>query len=106
VEHAFAAGFRGRAGFAWVGSPAPDETVTALLPDMERRNYSIGIGLPLGAKYTVDAGFLHVDTGGRRGRVVERVQGTPSADASAAALNSGFYTLDANVLSLSLKVNF
>jgi long-chain fatty acid transport protein len=106
VEHAFAAGFRGRAGFAWVGSPAPDETVTALLPDMERRNYSIGIGLPLGAKYTVDAGFLHVDTGGRRGRVVERVQGAPSADASAAALNSGFYTLDANVLSLSLKVNF
>ena len=67
VEHAFAAGFRGRVGFDWVGSPAPDETVTPLLPDMDRRNYTIGIGLPIGASYTLDAGFLHVDTGGRRG---------------------------------------
>jgi long-chain fatty acid transport protein len=106
VEHAFAAGFRGRVGFDWIGSPAPDVTVTPLLPDMDRRNYTIGIGLPVGASYTLDAAFLHVDTGGRRGRVVSRTLGTPSATATAEELNSGVYTLSANVFSLSLKVNF
>jgi long-chain fatty acid transport protein len=106
VEHAFAAGFRGRVGFDWIGSPAPDITVTPLLPDMNRRNYSIGIGLPLGASYTLDASFLHVDTSGRRGRITDNLAGPPEIGPTAEELNSGFYTLNANVLSLSLKVNF
>jgi long-chain fatty acid transport protein len=106
VEHAFAAGFRGRVGFDWVSSPAPDESVTPLLPDMDRRNYTIGIGLPVGASYTLDAGFLHVDTGGRRGRIIARTVGSPQEGETADELNSGFYTLNANVFSLSLKVNF
>ncbi|MBA2683124.1 MAG: outer membrane protein transport protein [Gemmatimonadaceae bacterium] len=106
VEHAFAAGFRGRAGFDWIGSPAPDITVTPLLPDMNRRNYTIGIGLPIGASYTLDAGYLHVDTSGRRGRIVARTAGSPEEGETADQLNTGFYTLNANVFSLSLKVNF
>ncbi|MGH7621595.1 MAG: OmpP1/FadL family transporter, partial [Gemmatimonadaceae bacterium] len=106
VEHSFAAGFRGRAGFDWISSPAPDVTVTPLLPDMPRRNYSLGIGLPLGASYTLDASYLHVDTSGRRGRILERSAGSPEESETAAELNSGFYTLNANVVSLSLKVNF
>jgi len=106
LEHAFAAGFRGRVGFDWIGSPAPDVTVTPLLPDMNRRNYSVGIGLPVGASYTLDASFLHVDTSGRRGRLMDRAAGSEEASLTAAELNSGFYTLNANVFSLSLKVNF
>ncbi|MDQ2767440.1 MAG: aromatic hydrocarbon degradation protein, partial [Gemmatimonadota bacterium] len=86
--------------------PAPDVTVTPLLPDLDRRNYTLGIGLPLGASYTLDAGFLHVDTGGRRGRVIARTVGSTAANETADQLNSGFYTLNANVFSLSLKVNF
>ena len=106
LEHAFAAGFRGRVGFDWIGAAAPDETVTPLLPDMNRRNYTLGIGLPLGASYTLDAAFLHVDTSGRRGRIISRTVGSPAASQTADQLNSGFYTLNANVFSLSLKVNF
>ena len=106
VEHAFAAGFRGRVGFDWLSSPAPDITVTPLLPDMDRRNYTIGIGLPIGASYTLDAGFLHVDTSGRRGRIVSRTRLSPEETETADELNSGFYTLNANVFSLSVKVNF
>ncbi len=106
VEHSFAAGFRGRVGFDWISSPAPDITVTPLLPDMARRNYTIGIGLPIGASYTLDAGYLHVDTSGRRGRIVARTAGSPEEGETAAALNTGYYTLNANVFSLSLKVNF
>ena len=47
-----------------------------------------------------------MDTSGRRGRLVSRTIGSPSATETADELNSGFYTLNANVFSLSLKVNF
>lgn len=102
AEHAFAVGIKGRVGFTYVKSPAPDETVTPLLPDMNRRNYTVGFGVPLSPHYTLDAGYLHVDTSGRRGRTVERT----SAGQTALDLNSGFYTLDANVVSLSVRANF
>jgi long-chain fatty acid transport protein len=102
AEHAFAAGFRGRAGFTYVKTPAPDVTVTPLLPDQDRRNFMLGLGVPLSGRYTLDAGYLHVDTSGRRGRIVERT----SESETAAQLNSGFYSLNANVWSLSVKANF
>ena len=89
----------GRAGFSLTKTPAPDATVTPLLPDMDRRNFGAGIGLPFGGRYGLDVGFLHVDTQGRRGRIVERT----STSQTAAQLNSGFYRLNANILSLSLK---
>jgi long-chain fatty acid transport protein len=102
VEHAFASGIKGRAGFTYVATPAPDVTVTPLLPDMDRRNYSLGIGLPLSPRYTLDAAYLRVDASGRRGRIVERT----SESQTAAQLNSGFYSLNANVFSVSLRANF
>ncbi|HEX2781502.1 MAG TPA: hypothetical protein VHM30_18505, partial [Gemmatimonadaceae bacterium] len=73
-----------------------------LLPDMDRRNFGLGVGLPIGPRYTVDLGYLHVDTQGRRGRVAERT----SFSQTAADLNSGFYRLSADILSLSLKAHF
>lgn len=91
-----------RAGFSYVQTPAPDVTVTALLPDQDRRNYSIGIGVPLGSAASIDASFLRVETPGRRGRIVERTDRSQTA----AQLNGGFYRLNANVLSLSLKAGF
>jgi len=91
----------GRLGFSLTKTPAPDETVTPLLPDMDRRNFAGGIGLPLGGRYSVDLGYLHVDTQGRRGRIVERT----SYSQTAAQLNTGFYRLNANILSLSLKAS-
>lgn len=104
AEHAFAIGLRARAGFTYVKTPAPDVSVTALLPDQNRRNYTLGLGIPLGVRYTLDAGYLRVDTSGRRGRIVERTEA--NASATAAQLNSGFYSLDANIFSLSLRANF
>jgi long-chain fatty acid transport protein len=102
VEHAFAIGIKGRAGFTYVSTPAPDVTVTPLLPDMNRRNYSVGVGVPLSPRYSLDAAYLRVDASGRRGRIVERT----SVDQTAAQLNSGFYSLNANVFSLSLRATF
>jgi long-chain fatty acid transport protein len=92
----------GRAGFSYTQTPAPDESVTPLLPDMDRRNFGAGLGLPLGPRYAVDLGYLHVDTEGRRGRIAERTSYSQTAE----QLNSGFYRLSADIVSLSLKAHF
>jgi long-chain fatty acid transport protein len=102
AEYIFGNGFAGRAGFSFAKTPAPDETVTALLPDQDRFNYSLGVGIPIAGRFALDAGYLRVDTQGRRGRIADRA----SRDQTAQTLNTGFYTLDANIFSLSLKAQF
>jgi long-chain fatty acid transport protein len=106
IEHVFGdpvVGFVGRAGFAYTATPAPDVTVTPLLPDMNRYNFSVGFGYPLSKQASIDFAYLHVGTEGRRGRTVER-SSVVNTNATAVQLNDGFYTLAANVLSLSLKL--
>jgi len=95
-------GWSGRVGYSYAQSPAPDETVTPLLPDMNRRNASFGLGIPFGPKYALDASYLHVSTGGRRGRIVERT----STAQTAQQLDSGVYDLSANVFAVALRANF
>jgi long-chain fatty acid transport protein len=102
LEHEFAGLATARGGISWVQTPAPDETVTPLLPDQDRMNYAIGLGLPLGGRFVVDASYLKVDTEGRRGRIAERTSYSQTAE----QLNSGFYRLRANIFSLSLKARF
>lgn len=102
AEHAFASGIKGRAGFSWVSTPVPDVTVTPLLPDQDRQNVMIGAGVPLGPTWTLDAAYMYVNTQGRRGRVVDRTSETQTA----ADLNTGWYQLSANILSVSFKADF
>jgi long-chain fatty acid transport protein len=99
VEYAERSGWAARAGFSYVRTPAPDVTVTPLLPDMNRYNIGLGAGIPLGRTFKLDASYLRVETRGRRGRITERT----SEAQTAAQLNSGWYTLHANVFSLSLR---
>jgi long-chain fatty acid transport protein len=91
-----------RGGFSYAGSPAPDETVTPLLPDMNRQNFSLGVGIPISTKYRLDASYLFVGTQGRRGRIHERASPTQTAQ----QLNTGAYALKANVFSLSFTASF
>lgn len=102
IQYGFANGWAGRAGFSFVSTPAPEETVTPLLPDQDRFNYNLGVGIPFGGRYMLDLGYLRVDTEGRRGRIAERT----SREQTAEDLNTGFYRLDANIFSLSLKAQF
>jgi long-chain fatty acid transport protein len=104
-EHVFGDSVRGitaRAGFSYATTPAPPVTVTPLLPDMNRYNGAVGAGIPLTHGVALDVAYLHVFTEGRRGRIVERT----SPAETAAELNSGFYDLAADVLSLSLRLHF
>ena len=97
TEHGIAA----RAGFSYISTPAPQETVTPLLPDMNRYNLSGGLGFPLARMLTLDVAYLHVFTAGRRGRLAERTESSETA----AELNSGFYTLAADVFTASLRLH-
>ena len=106
VEHAFAAGFRGRVGFDWIGAAAPDVTVTPLLPDMDRRNYTIGIGLPLGASFMLHAGYLHVDTSGRRRRTRRTLRKHAGGDCDCGPVEQRLLHAECKRLLASLKVNF
>jgi hypothetical protein len=63
----------------------------------------LGFGIPFG-RLALDGSYAHIFTGGARGRIDERPAGLTSAQAL--ALNSGVFTLNANVFALSLKANF
>jgi long-chain fatty acid transport protein len=104
VEHKLLNGAALRAGIAGTTSAAPEQTVTPLLPEQDRGYGMLGGGLPIMGGLTLDAAYMHVFTNGRRGRLDERATG--SSDAQAIALNNGFYSLNANIFSLSLKASF
>ena len=102
AEHAFASGIKGRAGLSYVSTPVPDYSVSPILPDQNRQNLMLGAGFPLSAMWTLDAAYEFVNTMGRRGRVDNRT----STSQTAAQLNSGWYELTANILSVSFKANW
>lgn len=104
AEHRYMSGAALRAGFSAAASAAPPETVTPLLPEMDRALGMIGGGLPLMGGLSLDATYSHIFTNGSRGRIDERAAG--STTAQALALSSGAYTLNANIASFSLKYAF
>lgn len=109
AEHIFGdsgRGITGRAGFSYATTPAPPGTVTPILPDMNRYNASIGAGIPLIHGVSLDAAYLHVFTEGRRGRIVEPPPVASLVGFIPTALNSGFYDLAADVVSVSLRLHF
>ena len=91
-----------RGGFSGVSRAAPDVTVTPLLPEQDRANYSLGFSLPVMHRVVVDGGWVLVTTPGRRGRVDERLLESQTAT----QLNTGVYSLSANIFALTLKSSF
>ncbi|MDB4881885.1 MAG: rane protein involved in aromatic hydrocarbon degradation [Gemmatimonadetes bacterium] len=104
AERRYSGGKALRLGFAATTSAAPPETVTPLLPEQDRELGMIGGALPLVSGLVLDATYSHIFTPGSRGRIDERTPGMTSAQAL--ALNSGAYTLSANIFSFSLKYSF
>lgn len=104
VERRMMNGVALRGGLSAATSAAPDETVTPLLPEMDRGYGMFGVGIPIMGRFGLDATYAHVFTSGRRGRIDERATGSTSAQAL--ALNSGTYSLSADILSFSLKASF
>ncbi|MDB4884095.1 MAG: long-chain fatty acid transport protein [Gemmatimonadetes bacterium] len=101
LEHRYTGGAALRAGFAAAAAAAPDVTVTPLLPEQDRSYLTFGGAYPLTKSLSLEGAFAHIFTPGRRGRIDERTSITQTAE----QLNSGAYTLRANILSFSLKAS-
>ncbi len=95
-------GWKLRAGLAGAASAAPPETVTPLLPEEDRAYFTVGAGIPFMHRYALDASYARVWTPGARGRIAERTSETQTA----ADLNTGVYTLSANIFAFTLRASF
>lgn len=102
AQRMFSNGWAGRLGATASTSAAPPETVTPLLPEQDRYTLNLGVGIPLTAKWALDAGYAYVGTWGSRGRIDERTARTQTA----LQLNTGFYRLSANIFAISLKATY
>lgn len=94
-------GWKIRGGFVGASSAAPPETVTPLLPEQDRFYWNFGVGIPFGKKFTLDGTYSHVATDGARGRIVDRLA-TQTAD----QVNSGIFSISANIFSVTLRATF
>ena len=101
VEHRYTSGAAIRVGGAATASAAPDVTVTPLLPEQDRAYFSFGGRYPINRTFAIDGAYSHIFTPGRRGRIDERTSPTQTAD----QLNTGAYSLHANIFSISLKAS-
>ena len=98
-------GWKLRAGFTGAASAAPAQTVTPLLPEQDRTYWTFGASIPFSKMWVLDAAYAHVNTPGARGRIVERTT-VQNNNLGADQLNTGVYDLNANIVSLSIKVSF
>ena len=101
VEHRYTSGAAIRVGGAATASAAPDVTVTPLLPEQDRAYFSFGGRYPITKTFSVDGAYSLILTPGRRGRIDERTSPSQTAD----QLNSGAYSLNANIFSISLRAS-
>jgi long-chain fatty acid transport protein len=91
-----------RGGYLYHKGAAPPQTVTPLLPEGARNEFTGGFGIKLTDNLGADFAYQFIKQNDRRGRVRE-------PDGSAAptvALNSGLYTFSAHLFSATMSVHF
>ncbi len=90
-----------RGGYWYNEAAAPDQTVTPLLPEGSRNQFSAGIGFQLTSKLRADVAYQFLKQNDRRGRVRERLPGE-----TAAAVNSGLYESQAHLIGTTFTLHF
>jgi long-chain fatty acid transport protein len=90
-----------RLGFDGHGAGAPDQTVTPVLPEASRKEFTVGAGLPLGAKMRFDVAYMYINQADRAGRSTDGGLAAPTA-----AVNNGTYHYNANLFSAGFVVHF
>jgi long-chain fatty acid transport protein len=89
-----------RGGFDGHTAGAPDQSVTPLLPEAPRREYSLGVGLPF-QHGRIDFAYMYIDQQDRAGRSTDGGLAVPTP-----AVNNGTYRYHANLFGASLVVRF
>ncbi len=91
-----------RGGYLYHQGAAPDETVTPLLPEGSRNEFTLGGGFRIGSRFLLDLAYQYIRQNKRRGRVRDAdPDQLPTTD-----LNSGLYTFNAHLLAATFAVHF
>ena len=91
-----------RGGYLYHEGAAPDQTVTPLLPEGPRNEFTLGGGFKLGSRFALDLAYQYIRQDKRRGRVRDADAGQlPTAD-----LNSGVYIFNAHLFAATFVVHF
>ena len=86
-----------RGGYIWHPPAAPDETVTPLLPEGERNEFTLGLGQRFG-NFQFDFAYQRLNQDDRRGRTIPEVNGV--------VVNNGVYKFRANLYGAALSWRF
>ena len=81
---------------------SPDQSVTPLLPEGNRVEGTLGLGIKLMPHLRLDLGFQYLQQQDRRGRLVD----PPAGVAPTSAMNTGLYSFKANLFGAGLALGF
>ncbi len=90
-----------RLGVIAHNAAAPDQTVTPLLPEGPRTEFTVGFGTHLSDRFGFDLAYQYIDQADRQGRSGDGGMAVPTA-----ALNDGLYTFSANLVGVTLTYSF
>jgi long-chain fatty acid transport protein len=90
-----------RGGYLYHGGAAPAETVTPLLPEGQRNEFTVGTTVKLARALTADLAYQYIRQNDRRGRTRE-----PLVGAATTGLNNGLYDFYAHLFGVSLSYAF
>jgi long-chain fatty acid transport protein len=90
-----------RGGYLYHGGAAPAETVTPLLPEGQRNEFTVGTTVKLGQALIADLAYQYIRQNDRRGRTRE-----PLVGAATTGMNNGLYDFYAHLFGVSLSYAF
>ncbi len=90
-----------RGGYLYHDGAAPAETVTPLLPEGERNEFTAGTTIKLSNALSADLAYQYIRQNDRRGRTRE-----PTTGAATTGMNNGLYTFHAHLFGMSLSYAF
>jgi long-chain fatty acid transport protein len=91
-----------RGGYLHHNGAAPAETVTPLLPEGERNEFTAGTTVKLARGFSADLAYQYIEQNDRRGRTREPILG----QLPTTGLNNGLYTFHAHLFGVSLSYAF
>jgi long-chain fatty acid transport protein len=89
-----------RGGYVYHEAAAPDETVTPLLPEGSRNEFTAGVGFQASNRVRVDVAYQFVKQGDRPGRVREIRPGETAAE-----VNTGLYKSRAHLFGATITLH-
>lgn len=90
-----------RGGYLYHQGAAPPQTVTPLLPEGERNEFTAGLSVKIMDRLTGDFAYQYIRQNDRRGRTRDTPNIPPTVD-----LNNGLYTFSAHLYGVSLAFTF